>query len=62
MTQQWREWDDQCDACGSDAEVLTDSGEDCRAYDSDAVRCTECDCMGSVRVEEDGDTWTNWSL
>ena len=52
MPEQWREWYDECNECGSESEVLTKAPTG--AYDGDEVRCTECGNTGCISADEDG--------
>ena len=51
--EQWRPFGD-CDNCGSEAEVLTRSGDDETAYDGDEARCTECKSLGAIAIDDGG--------
>lgn len=47
---EWRSFEAECAHCGAGAEVLTTTGRDNCAYDSDIARCTECGCPGYVSI------------
>jgi len=61
MSKEWKMWEaDSCPECGCMPEVLTDA-ELGYAFDSDDVRCPECDTKGGMTVDEDGDAYINWA-
>lgn len=51
----WRPLHGDCESCGSDIEVLTDSHKDFCACDGDDVRCVDCRCPGNVSCDADED-------
>jgi hypothetical protein len=59
MPKIWKPWNEQCDICGSETEILTDeSYDDGYACDSDEVRCVYCGAIGQFSVYDEGDAYT----
>jgi predicted RNA-binding Zn-ribbon protein involved in translation (DUF1610 family) len=54
----WRDTDFECPNCGNLAEVETSAPED-YFYDGDMLRCSECNTIGQIMIEE-GDAWDWW--
>ena len=56
----WQDFNDTCDYCGDEAEVLTDTGYDNCALDGDEARCVSCRQPGYVSVDEEGSAHIHW--
>ena len=57
---QWRPFRGDCPLCGGSAEVFCKTGVDNWANDGDKVRCSECHHEGSVVIEEEGESCSNF--
>ena len=61
MSKKWKPIYEQCEFCGSDAEICTiDHQSNGIGYDSDSIRCTVCSGAGHFTVYEDGEAGCNW--
>jgi hypothetical protein len=57
---EWKPFNAECDVCGGrSVEVLTECSFPMHAYDGDSARCTECKGIGTVIIEEEGDSPSN---
>ena len=61
MSKIWKYHPDQCDLCGSDAEIFTDEDlSEGVGYDGDPMRCPECGAIGHWTVYDDDEAYPNW--
>lgn len=61
MEKIWKYHPDQCDICGSDAEIYTDEMlDEGWGFDGDPMRCTECKAVGQWNVYEEDDAYSSW--
>lgn len=57
---QWRHYPDNCNDCGDDLEVFTESEQEGFVFDGDDVRCVECSATGYMVVYDEDDVRIEW--
>ena len=59
MNKRWKPSPFECDKCGSNIEVHTESIEDNWFHDEDDARCEECGALGIIYCEDDSASFTH---